>query len=500
MPDGAHSFVRAEGNPALAACRATAAALTAYAAEHPGPEAAEWAFVAQERVAECTYRIDEGAGQDELQGLADAARGELAALTLGLLDEAGPMTAERLAALDADTLALLTWYAAPWPVRWLWPPETDAHGVALRPRIVNLFHGPGGWSEGICRVLGADVDMIGVDLDPGAAATANAAGHVCIVADVAALDPEHPALQWVVGVILSPPCQAFSPAGRRRGHEVAAIELVCSVIRSVGGAAGYLQTVHADGSDAGCAPRSGETWPEVRAQLAGLEDERAGLMAEAAIWPLAMLCSNGSVEWVAVEQSSALPAEIEEAIFFEFEQAGWRTTEAMTLDSVEHGSPSHRKRRFLTAYRNQTPVISVHPETPFPVTTFAQCVGWGPGRRVNTRGQRGIDPRTGRPKGGGGFSADQPSNCVTATAYGWKDEDSGQRIHQNDIGRLVGFRSDYPWTHIGRGEGIRTRAQQAADVVCPMTAAAVIGRILNLHWEEQTRTYVTKLYDTAETA
>lgn len=75
-----------------------------------------------------------------------------------------------------------------------------------------------------------------------------------------------------------------------------------------------------------------------------------------------------------------------------------------------------------------------------------------------------------------------------------------KRINQNDIGRLVGFRSDYPWTHIGRGEGIRTRAQQAADVVCPMTAAAVIGRILNPHSEEQTRTYVTELYGTAETA
>ncbi|MGV9252319.1 hypothetical protein [Streptomyces sp. NPDC003697] len=308
MPDGTHSFVRAGGNPALAACLTTAEALSAYAAEHPGPEAAQWAFVAQERVGECTYRIDEGTGQDELQGLADAARGELAALTLGLLDEAGPMTAERLAALDADTLALLTWYAAPWPVRRLWPPETDAHGVALRPRIVNLFRGPGGWSEGIGRVLGVDVDMIGVDLDPGAAATGNAPGHVCMVADVAALYPEHPALQWVVGVILSPPCQAISPAGappgaRGRGDRAG---LRGDPNR---GRRGRLPADRAR-RPVRCrvAPRSGETWPEVRAQLAGLEDERAGLMAGAAIWPLAMLCSNGSVEWVAVEQSSALPA------------------------------------------------------------------------------------------------------------------------------------------------------------------------------------------------
>ncbi|MFD0270916.1 DUF3560 domain-containing protein [Streptomyces sp. NPDC127106] len=105
------------------------------------------------------------------------------------------------------------------------------------------------------------------------------------------------------------------------------------------------------------------------------------------------------------------------------------------------------------------------------------------------------DPRTGRPKGGNAFSADKPSPCITATAYGWKDEESGERLDQATIGRLVGFPSAYPWRHVGRGAGIRNNAQQAADAVCPMVAAAVIGRALDVdEWETRARAYADALY------
>ncbi|MFJ2067230.1 DNA cytosine methyltransferase [Streptomyces albidoflavus] len=479
----------AAGHPALVECQAAADLLVAYAEEHPLDEAAEgWAFEAVERVAMCAWAVEE---EDEERAgeYARAAKGERAALTLGRLDEAGPMTPERLATLDADTLALLRWYAGPWPVRWLWPPEKDA------PRVINLFHGPGGWSVGIRDVLGATVDMVGVDLDPGAVATAEAAGFEMIRASVTDLDPECPALQWVTGIILSPPCQAFSPAGLRMGRYASAIELIVSVVRGVGAAAGFLALVDAEGRDAGTAPRSGESWEDVRAPLAELDDPRAGLMAEVVVWPLAMLARGGSVEWVAVEQSSALPSEIERGLINEFVQAGWGTVEAETLDAVRYGAASHRKRRFLTAHRTRSPFVSVHPTEAFPVTTFAECAGWERGRSVNTRGQRGTDPKTGRPKGGNAFSADRPSTCVTATAYGWKDDESGEKVTQATIGRLVGFPGDYPWKHVGRGAGIRNRAQQAADAVCPMVAAAIIGRALDVEeWERRARAYADALY------
>lgn len=485
----AEDLTGAAGHPALVECRAAAELLNAHADAHPDDETAQgWAFEAVERVDLCTWAVEEG-DEEAAAEYARAAKGERAAVTLGQLDEAGPMTPERLATLDADTLALLQWYAGPWPMRWLWPPEEGT------PRVINLFHGPGGWSVGIRDVLGADVDMVGVDLDPGAVATATAAGFEVIHASVTDLDPECPALRWVTGIILSPPCQAFSPAGLRMGRYASAIELIVSVVRGVGAAGGFFALVDDEGQDAGSAPRSGESWDDVRAPLAELDDPRAGLMAEVVLWPLAMIARGGSVEWVAVEQSSALPAEIEAALTAELVQAGWGTVEAETLDAVRYGSPSHRRRRFLSAFRTAAPFVSIHPAEDFPVTTFAECAGWARGRTVNTRGQRGIDPKTGRPKGGNAFPADRPSGCITATAYGWKDDESGEKLGQATIGRLVGFPGDYPWTHVGRGAGIRNKAQQAADAVCPMVGAAIIGRALGIEeWEPRARAYADALY------
>lgn len=80
--------------------------------------------------------------------------------------------------------------------------------------IVDPFAGPGGWSEGL-RTLGlADV---GIELDPAACATRVAAGHRTIRADVTRMPIGHLAGR-VEGVILSPPCQAFSSAGKGDGR------------------------------------------------------------------------------------------------------------------------------------------------------------------------------------------------------------------------------------------------------------------------------------------
>jgi len=489
--ENAAALLAAAGHPALLECHKTAELLTTYADVHPDDQAQLWAFEAVERITACAWAIVEG-DDEQVRAYARQAKGERAAMTLGRLDDEGPMTPQRLAALDADTLALLAWYAGPWPVRWLFAPEKDKAGRVIRPRVIILFHGPGGMSVGIRDILGADVDLIGVDLDRGAVASATAAGFTVIHADVTDLDPENPALQDVSGIVLTPPCQAYSPGGLRKGLYASAIELIVSVIRGVGAAAGFFPW---DRSPSGYAPRSGDSWDEVRQPLAALEDARAGLMAEVVLWPLAILARGGSVEWVAVEQSSALPQEIEDALFSEFAQAGWRTVEAETLDAVHYGAASHRKRRFMAAYRTKKPFVDLRPTEPFPTTTFAQCVGWAPGRTVNTRGERGLNPATGRPKGGGSRSADRPSTCVTGTAYGWQDAETGERITQADIGKLVGFRADYPWQHVGRGKGSRNMAQQAADAVCPMVAAAVMGRILDEEeWEPQARAYVRALY------
>ncbi|MFF3256475.1 hypothetical protein ACFYWP_37090 [Actinacidiphila glaucinigra] len=492
--EDAAAILAAAGHPDLIECQRTADLLAEFAADHPDEEAQDWALDAVLRVAQCAYAIVAG-DEEEAAECARQAKGDRAAMTLDRLQADGPLTPERLADLDSETHDLLQGYAAPWPIEWLAPP---AEG---RPRIVVLFHGPGGLTVGIQRILRADADLVGVDLDRGAVATSTAAGFRVIWADVTALDPEHPALQFVTGIAITPPCQAFNPSGLRKGHYNGAINLVVHVIQEVAAAAGFFPVTTPEGGDVapGCddgyAPRTQMTWDEVREPLSQLEDARAGLMAEVVLWPLAILARGGSVEWIAVEQTSALPEPIEAALMDRLTEAGWHTTEAWTLDAVDYGAASHRKRRLMAAYRGQRPFVDLTPTKAFPTTTFAQVAGWPTGRVYLTRGNRPIDPATGRAKGGGKRSADLPATCITATVYGWADSETGETINQANIGRLVGFEADYPWRHVGRGLGKRNMAQQAADPVCPMVSAALFGRILgDPNWETKTREYVHTLY------
>ena len=80
-------------------------------------------------------------------------------------------------------------------------------------RIVDLFAGAGGWEEGL-RALGHAA--VGIETDPYACQTARAAGHERAELDVAATDPTAFAPVW--GLIASPPCQAYSLAGKGLGR------------------------------------------------------------------------------------------------------------------------------------------------------------------------------------------------------------------------------------------------------------------------------------------
>lgn len=80
------------------------------------------------------------------------------------------------------------------------------------PQIVDLFAGPGGWDEGL-RELGAATDVLGIEWDADACATAEAAGHRRLHADVTEVNPSDYA--GIDGLIASPPCQDWSAAGRR---------------------------------------------------------------------------------------------------------------------------------------------------------------------------------------------------------------------------------------------------------------------------------------------
>ncbi|MGP3691051.1 DNA cytosine methyltransferase [Streptomyces sp. IBSNAI002] len=384
--------------------------------------------------------------------------------------------------------------AGPWPMEWLYRPKPGAP-----IRIVNLFAGPGGWCEGIAQVLGEPVDMVGVDISEAACATAQAAGYRRICASVTDLDPANPALRYVVAVILSPPCQTLSPGGKLAGLAEEAMQLVEDVITEAGAAAGFIMVDDAGDGMEGYAPPTGATWDEVRAPLSALNDGRTGLLVEAVIWPLALQAKHNNIRWVAMEQSSNLVKSkvaeyVVEAIRTEFYGAGWEWADFSLIEAADYGAASKRNRAFMVCMRYTRPFISYRPSSPIPTTTWAACMGWEKGHKVNTRGVRGINPDTGRPKGGGTFIADQPGTTVTGTAYGWKREADGLTHTRADLGRAVGFRASYPWTHVGRGAGIRNKTQLIADTVSPMASAAWIGHILGRIWEPQTRAYVHELY------
>ncbi len=94
--------------------------------------------------------------------------------------------------------------------------------------IVDLFAGPGGWSEGL-RLLGL-VD-IGIEWDAAACATRTAAGHLTVRADVATYPPER--FTGAEGLIASPPCPDWSVAGKRAGRAGTSGHLVDVVPRWV---------------------------------------------------------------------------------------------------------------------------------------------------------------------------------------------------------------------------------------------------------------------------
>ncbi len=80
--------------------------------------------------------------------------------------------------------------------------------------VIDLYAGPGGWDEGM-RQIGI-TDVLGIEIEPNACATAEAAGHRRLRADVSTTPITDHA--GAAGLVASPPCQAWSMAGKRKGE------------------------------------------------------------------------------------------------------------------------------------------------------------------------------------------------------------------------------------------------------------------------------------------
>jgi DNA (cytosine-5)-methyltransferase 1 len=179
-------------------------------------------------------------------------------------------------------------------------------------RIIDLFAGAGGWDEGL-RQLG--YSAIGIDVDRWACATARAAGHERFEADIAALNPEDFAPVW--GLIGSPPCQAYSTAGKGLGRFDKERVIAC---------AHELAAGH-----------------DSRAEhLAACRDPRSLLTVEPLRWTLAL-----RPRWIALEQ---VPGVLELWSLFAGLLAGHGyDATAGVLSAEQFGVPQTRKRAYLVA-------------------------------------------------------------------------------------------------------------------------------------------------------
>jgi DNA (cytosine-5)-methyltransferase 1 len=239
-------------------------------------------------------------------------------------------------------------------------------------RIVDLFAGAGGWDEGLREL---DYKTVGIDVDRWACATACAAGHKRIEADIAALDPE--AFSPVWGLLGSPPCQAYTNSGKKLGRLDKPHVVAC---------AHELAAGH-----------------DTRAEhLAACRDPRSLLTVEPLRWALALRPS-----WLALEQ---VPAVLELWSLFAGLLAahGYQAT-AGVLSSEQFGLPQVRKRAYLVASLDGAAELpapthrSFNPRRPdevrederdlLPWVSMADALGWARDAIVCTNNQTGCGRR-----------------------------------------------------------------------------------------------------------
>jgi DNA (cytosine-5)-methyltransferase 1 len=192
--------------------------------------------------------------------------------------------------------------------------------VSIVPDIDVLegFAGPGGWSQGL-RMTGYAGQVVGIEHDTDACATATAAGHIRLREDVAALNPGD--FGPVSGVVMSPPCQAFSTAGKRGGER----DKAAVFARMTAFARGRTPAPH--------------TWA----------DERSKLTAEPLRYVRAL-----RPRWVALEQvPPVLPLWQHAAQLLR--ELGYRAWCGI-LAAECYGVPQTRRRAVLIARRDAQPV------------------------------------------------------------------------------------------------------------------------------------------------
>ncbi|MFD3808059.1 DNA cytosine methyltransferase [Streptomyces sp. NPDC058619] len=223
--------------------------------------------------------------------------------------------------------------------------------------VLDLFAGPGGWSHAL-HVLG--VRDVGLEWDEWACKTRARAGQLTIRTDVA-MYPAWPLVGRTHGFIASPPCQAWSMAGKRLG--LLDQPLVHQAVADL--AAGR----------------------DTRAILLTAAKDPRSLLAAEPMRYLHALHSVGEPEWIAMEEvPDVLPLWRQYAVILR----GWGfSVWTGILNAADYGVPQTRRRAILLASRTRTaePPPPTHAQASEPESLFgpgrekwvsmAEALGWG---------------------------------------------------------------------------------------------------------------------------